>query len=274
MRFDKFTIKSREAVQDALQAAGSLSHQEIGPEHVLLALLRQEEGLVVPILRKVGANPDAVRGDVQAWLDSPAQNFGWIVIGNEAQIETAFERWSARSGWALTLQGSDVRPAGAASETPLTALPLGIQLRDRISAHLGIEVPLVEDHHVSRLPKRHKQRKVAAAGDFDAAVLTKVDADAKGGSSLSVSYLTGKPVSPGKSTRVLVIRQRGLQAGLVVTSVLGMRHFDEKQRVSNARVEGAIGAYVYDAFNINGEIWPVFSMLALSVDPGFRSAAA
>jgi twitching motility protein PilI len=88
------------------------------------------------------------------------------------------------------------------------------------------------------------------------------------------AYLTGKPVSPGKSTRVLVIRQRGLQAGLVVTSVLGMRHFDEQQRVSNARVEGAIGAYVYDAFNINGEIWPVFSMLALSVDPGFRSAAA
>jgi fused signal recognition particle receptor len=29
---------------------------------------------------------------------------------------------------------------------------------------------------------------------FDAAILTKVDADAKGGSSLSVSYLTGKPV--------------------------------------------------------------------------------
>ena len=32
MRFDKFTIKSREAVQDALQAAGSLGHQEIGPD--------------------------------------------------------------------------------------------------------------------------------------------------------------------------------------------------------------------------------------------------
>jgi twitching motility protein PilI len=88
------------------------------------------------------------------------------------------------------------------------------------------------------------------------------------------AYLGGKPVVPGKTTRVLVINQRGVQTGLVVTSVLGMRHFEEQQRVSNARVEGAIGAYVYDAFDINGEIWPVFSMLALSVDPGFRSAAA
>lgn len=88
------------------------------------------------------------------------------------------------------------------------------------------------------------------------------------------TYLAGKPIVPGKSTRVLVINQRGLRAGLVVTSVLGMRHFDERHRLSNARVEGAIGAYVYDAFNIDGEIWPIFSMLALSVDPGFRSAAA
>ena len=88
------------------------------------------------------------------------------------------------------------------------------------------------------------------------------------------AYLGGKPVVPGKTTRVLVINQRGLQTGVVVTSVLGMRHFEEQQRVTNARVEGAIGAYVYDAFNIKGEIWPVFSMLALSVDPGFRSAAA
>jgi twitching motility protein PilI len=88
------------------------------------------------------------------------------------------------------------------------------------------------------------------------------------------AYLGGKPVVPGKATRVLVINQRGLQTGVVVTSVLGMRHFDEQHRVTNARVEGAIGAYVYDAFNVKGELWPIFSMLALSVDPGFRSAAA
>ena len=69
MRFDKFTIKSREAVQEAMQAASSLGHQEVGPEHLLLALLRQEEGTVTPLLRKVGVNPDSVRADVQTWLD-------------------------------------------------------------------------------------------------------------------------------------------------------------------------------------------------------------
>ncbi len=62
MRFDRLTLKAQEAVQEAQSIAGKLNQQEITPEHVFLALLRQEEGVVASLLSKVGAN---VNGMVQ-----------------------------------------------------------------------------------------------------------------------------------------------------------------------------------------------------------------
>ncbi len=87
-------------------------------------------------------------------------------------------------------------------------------------------------------------------------------------------YLGGKPVVAAKSARLLVVQLRGLTAGLLVPSVQGMRHFDVDTRVSDARMKGAMGAYIYDAFMIEKSVWPVFSMLALAADPAFRVAAA
>jgi len=87
-------------------------------------------------------------------------------------------------------------------------------------------------------------------------------------------YLGAKPVVPSKLARMLVVRMRGLAAGLLVPSVQGMRHFGEEQRLSNARMKGALGEYVYDAFSVDGQLWPVFSFSALTADPGFRVAAA
>jgi len=69
MRFDKLTIKAREAVQNAMDQAGRAGHQALTPEHLLLALLKQEDGLVVPLLRKVGARPEAVAADLVGALE-------------------------------------------------------------------------------------------------------------------------------------------------------------------------------------------------------------
>jgi len=86
-------------------------------------------------------------------------------------------------------------------------------------------------------------------------------------------YFGSKAVVPSKSSRILVLRLRGLVVGLLVPSVQGMRHFNVRDRVDNARMKGALGAYVYEAFNIDGEVWPVISMTALAADPEFRTAA-
>lgn len=87
------------------------------------------------------------------------------------------------------------------------------------------------------------------------------------------AFLGMKPIVPSKSARILVLRLRGLVVGLVVTSVQGMRHFSHGDRLPNARMKGALGAYVYDAFDVGGEVWPVFNMHALAADPEFRGAA-
>ncbi len=56
MNFNKFTIKSQEAVQNAQEIASSYSNQSIEPEHLLAAMIQDSDGIVVPILQKVGAN--------------------------------------------------------------------------------------------------------------------------------------------------------------------------------------------------------------------------
>jgi ATP-dependent Clp protease ATP-binding subunit ClpB len=68
MRMDKFTVKSQEAMQAAGQLAAQLSHQELTPEHLLLALIEQDGGIVKPILQKLGIDPEALGGALASGL--------------------------------------------------------------------------------------------------------------------------------------------------------------------------------------------------------------
>ena len=69
MKFDKFTVKAQEAVQAAQSLAVEGSHQAIEPEHLLQALLRQQEGVVGPLLGKLGARTEMLDRELQAALD-------------------------------------------------------------------------------------------------------------------------------------------------------------------------------------------------------------
>ncbi|MFN2596519.1 MAG: Clp protease N-terminal domain-containing protein, partial [Pyrinomonadaceae bacterium] len=48
MRLDRFTLRGQEAVQSAIEIAERNQHQSVEPEHLLLALLEQPEGVVRP----------------------------------------------------------------------------------------------------------------------------------------------------------------------------------------------------------------------------------
>ncbi|HEY6549742.1 MAG TPA: ATP-dependent chaperone ClpB [Solirubrobacterales bacterium] len=61
MQPDRFTVKSQEAVVDALQLASRLGNPEAAPAHLLIGLLAQDEGLATPILQKVGADAASIR---------------------------------------------------------------------------------------------------------------------------------------------------------------------------------------------------------------------
>ena len=69
MNIDRFTTKSRGALEAATSLAAARNHTETTPEHLLAVLLEQEDGIVVPVLNKLGARPEAIRGDVNAALD-------------------------------------------------------------------------------------------------------------------------------------------------------------------------------------------------------------
>ncbi len=56
MRFDRFTIRGQEAVQNSIGVAEKNENQQVEPEHLLIAMLEQEEGVVGAILGKIGAN--------------------------------------------------------------------------------------------------------------------------------------------------------------------------------------------------------------------------
>jgi ATP-dependent Clp protease ATP-binding subunit ClpB len=63
MAFDpnRWTLRTQEAVQAAVEAARSQSHPEVTPDHLVAALLGQEEGVVLPVLGKVGVAPLTLR---------------------------------------------------------------------------------------------------------------------------------------------------------------------------------------------------------------------
>jgi len=60
MQADRFTVKSQEAVAAAQELARTRRNPEIAPAHLLVSLLEQEDGLVVPILQKLGADTAAI----------------------------------------------------------------------------------------------------------------------------------------------------------------------------------------------------------------------
>ncbi len=69
MRFDKFTIRGQEAVQSAIGVAEKNQNQQVEPEHILMAMLEQKEGVVRPIFGKIGANASPITEELQASID-------------------------------------------------------------------------------------------------------------------------------------------------------------------------------------------------------------
>ena len=68
MRLDKFTIKAQEALQLAQTLASEIQSPEIDAEHLMLTLIKQTDGIVTPILQKLGVDPDEISSAIQDTL--------------------------------------------------------------------------------------------------------------------------------------------------------------------------------------------------------------
>ncbi|MGZ4127557.1 MAG: ATP-dependent chaperone ClpB [Actinomycetota bacterium] len=69
MDLEKLTLKSQEAVSAAQHVAGQRNHQSVEPEHLLYALLSDPEGVVFPVVQKLGVTPGTLRDRVGALLN-------------------------------------------------------------------------------------------------------------------------------------------------------------------------------------------------------------
>ncbi|XOF34296.1 MAG: ATP-dependent chaperone ClpB [Candidatus Electrothrix sp. YB6] len=69
MQLDKFTVKSQEAVQAAHALAEQFGNPEMQPEHLLKALLEQPEGVIVPVIQKIGVTPAVVLSETNQLIE-------------------------------------------------------------------------------------------------------------------------------------------------------------------------------------------------------------
>lgn len=95
MNFNKLTLKAQEAVQSAQQIGADYENQAIEPVHLLAALLQDTDGVVVPILTKVGVNAEFIRQKTEDAVRvlPKVQGFGGTHLSNDTQrvMQDAFK---------------------------------------------------------------------------------------------------------------------------------------------------------------------------------------
>ncbi len=73
---DRWTIKTQEAIKTAIDRAKEESHPEVTPDHIFVALLGQPEGVVLPVLSRVGKKPAELRAATEAALEELPKAYG------------------------------------------------------------------------------------------------------------------------------------------------------------------------------------------------------
>jgi ATP-dependent Clp protease ATP-binding subunit ClpB len=92
MDLNKLTIKSQEALAGAQSLAGDLNHQQVEPAHLLAALLGQSEGVVFPLLQKMGASPRSLRARLDDVLARLPKVYGEVEIYLSQGLRSVLER--------------------------------------------------------------------------------------------------------------------------------------------------------------------------------------
>jgi ATP-dependent Clp protease ATP-binding subunit ClpB len=103
MNLDKFTQKSQEAIFSAQQLARELQSQTIEPAHLLMALLRQDQGVVPAIITQVAGSPQALIEDLEHDLDSRPKVQG-TNMGEVGLAQTTADALSSAERYARGMQ--------------------------------------------------------------------------------------------------------------------------------------------------------------------------
>jgi ATP-dependent Clp protease ATP-binding subunit ClpB len=111
---NRWTVKTQEAFNAAVERARSSNHPEVAPDHLLAALLAQPEGVVGPLLAKVGVDAKALAATVAGRLDKLPKAFG-AEAGMGRELRAVLERADKARG--------DLRDDYVSTEHLLLAMP-------------------------------------------------------------------------------------------------------------------------------------------------------
>jgi ATP-dependent Clp protease ATP-binding subunit ClpB len=123
LRFEKLTVKAQEALQDAHEVAARHENQEITPLHLLAALVSQADGVVPPLLARLGIRKETLSNDVERELGRlpKVQGFSDQRLGRALNdtLQRAFkeadnfkDEYVSTEHLFLAIAGSDRDPAG------------------------------------------------------------------------------------------------------------------------------------------------------------------
>src|SRR5687768_11802188 len=137
MDLNRFTQKAQQAVLSAQRLTSEYNHPDITPEHLLLALLQQSDGVVPEIVARVGARPQALISELEATL-------------------------RARG----SVQGSNVTPTLSRSTTEVLnrAEKEATKMKDEYVSTEHILLGLLEDSGAGSLLQRHSITRDAVLG--------------------------------------------------------------------------------------------------------------
>src|SRR5579863_2410703 len=95
LRFDKLTVKAQEALQAAQEMGGRMGQQQIEPLHLLWALVAQGDGVVPPLLEKLGVSPTRLAADVEKQIERLPKVSGisqqYLSPATNKVLESAFD---------------------------------------------------------------------------------------------------------------------------------------------------------------------------------------
>lgn len=104
MRLDKLTFKAEEALQRASEIALDNNHIELSSAHLLLALLKETDGIISPLIKRIGSDQDLLRQSAQKMIEKEPKIFG---DASPAQHSSAALRKSLDRAWKEAQKMSD-----------------------------------------------------------------------------------------------------------------------------------------------------------------------
>jgi len=114
MNFDKFTVKMQNAIEEAVKTAESAGNSEVVPAHMILALLEQKDGVLRPLLEKLGVSAESVREAMEEVTRKLPKAFG--------STQKTFSRSMARILGACEKTAGDFKDEYVSAEHFLIAL--------------------------------------------------------------------------------------------------------------------------------------------------------